>query len=85
MINVNDYYSPRIKIWPNNKYNKYMSLSFMLVIFNCGHTICYGFLVALLNTMVDYCTRFIENDFINLNSKYIELYMVNWYKSISLI
>ena len=36
MINVNDYYSPRIKIWhPNNKYKNYMNYSFMSVIFNC--------------------------------------------------
>ena len=34
MINVNDYYSPRIKIWSNNKYKMYMDQSFMSVIFN---------------------------------------------------
>ena len=34
MINLNDYYSPRIKISPNKKYKKYMNYSYMLVIFN---------------------------------------------------
>ena len=35
MINVNDYYSPRIKISPNNEYKKYMNWVFMLAICNC--------------------------------------------------